>query len=558
MEKDSFISKISESVKSGFKRLKSFVKNNTFEAVGLLLAFITFVISIVFFCFLLKIAFIPTLYVVIIFISLIMISVICGQLQEWKVSGIIAKALCVILSVGMIIGCNYINTTIKTIDKVSGVRKQTSYMNVYVMNGNVANGIADTNHFSYGYLSGIDNENNEKVFEKINGIEYKKIEFNNVNELANALKNGDVQAIILNRVYLGLITSLDGLSNFDKEIKSIFDIKVETEVNIDDEEPTLPPLMSATPVPTGTSEPTPTHDPGVPTGSPTPTFSPTPTPTPYTGLAYTFGDLVVPKENYLYGNDNVFTCYISGIDTFGTPDVVSRSDVNILVTVNLNTHQIMMMNTPRDYYIPLSGANMRDKLTHAGCYGVSNSMRTLGSLYGINIDYYAKINFTGFIKVVDALGGIDIEVAKDFVSRDGYKYSQGLQHLDGTYALHYARERNAFAGGDNQRGKNQMQVITAIINKLTSTDALLHFNELFESISQCVVTNMSYDRIAELVRYQVETMSSWNITSHAVSGTNGWDLCYALGAANDVVIPNEDTVREARKIFRNVYNGLNP
>lgn len=529
--------------------------NQILKLVGIGLAAFLIIVSIVFICFVVKLAFIPSIYVGLGFIALVVFALLCVVLQEWKVSGIITKIFCLLFSIAMIIGCGYIGKTIKTIDKVSGAKKQMSYMNVYVMNGSVAKTINDTNNGTYGVLFGMDVENTQKVVDGLVDIKFSKKEYITVADMVTALRNGEVQAVILNQAYVGLVTSLPGFENFEAETRSIYNVGIETVVAEGDNDPTLPPVTTFTPIPSPTPFPDVTKKPNEPTDIPA---TATPTPTPYTGLAYTFGDLVVPKENYLYGNSNIFTCYISGIDTYGTPDVVSRSDVNILVTVNLNTHQIMMMNTPRDYYIPLSGANMRDKLTHAGVFGINCSIKTLSSLYGVNVDYYAKINFSGFIKLIDSLGGIDIDVPEKFTLENGFVYEQGINHLDGDSALAFVRERHAFASADNERGRNQMRMITAVINKLISTDALLHFNDLFDALSSCIVTNMSYDRIAELVRYQVETMSTWNITSNAVTGPNGWDLCYALGAANDVTFPNEDSVREARQKFRNVYNNLNP
>ncbi len=541
-----------------FKKIKKAGTKTLLKYVGFGLAIVQLIISVVLLGLVIKLNFIPGIYVSLVFISLVVSSMFIATLQEWFVPGIIAKAVSLLLCIGMIIGCGYINKTIKTIDIVAGASKQIEYYDVYVLKDNSAQNLKQTDGYIFGMLTGMSEEKSEKVVKGLSDINYTKKEYITVSDLALGLKNSEVQAIIVNRAYVALITSVPGLESFESETRSIFSIEIETAVeddDNDDNDPTLPPYVPDTPTPEPTQEPTPSPLPGTPTAIP-PTA--TPTPTPYTGLAYTFGDITVPKDKYIYGNDNIFTCYVSGIDTYGKPSTVSRSDVNILVTVNLNTHQIMMINTPRDYYVPLSGANMRDKLTHAGIYGIKTSIKTLQMLYGVNIDYYVKVNFSGFIKIINAVGGIDIEIEKEFVAENGLHFNPGLQHLTGDYALAYARERHSFAGGDTTRGKHQMQVITAVINKMLSTDALLHFNELFDSISECVVTDMSYERISGLVKQQVETGSGWDIITYTVTGKNGKDLCYALRAVNDVCFPNQDTVNKARNMFKKIYKNQNP
>ena len=164
--------------------------------------------------------------------------------------------------------------------------------------------------------------------------------------------------------------------------------------------------------------------------------------------------------------------YLSGVDTRGDLTEKARSDVNIIAAVNPVTKQVVLINTPRDYYVDLAGTNSKDKLTHAGLYGVQTSMDTLGNLYGVNVEHYIRINFAGFIDIVDALGGVDVYSDQAFTSvgSPGYydptTFVEGWNHLDGKAALAFARERHAFKTGDVQRGINQMKVIDAMLNKI--------------------------------------------------------------------------------------------
>ena len=185
------------------------------------------------------------------------------------------------------------------------------------------------------------------------------------------------------------------------------------------------------------------------------------------------------------------------MDTRGELTENARSDVNILAAVNPVTKRVALVNTPRDYYVDLAGTSSKDKLTHAGLYGVETSMETLGNLYGVNVDQYIRINFAGFISIIDALGGVDVYSDQAFTSvgSPGYydptTFVEGWNHLDGKSALAFARERHAFASGDIQRGINQMKVIDAMLNKIKSPALLMGFSKIMDAASDCFVTSFS-------------------------------------------------------------------
>ncbi len=234
-------------------------------------------------------------------------------------------------------------------------------------------------------------------------------------------------------------------------------------------------------------------------------------------------------------DSKVFNIYISGIDTYGSISTVSRSDVNIIMTVNMNTHKILLTTTPRDAYvkIPGGGANQYDKLTHAGIYGVETSEQTLENLYGIKIDYYARINFTSFLKLIDQLGGVTAHNDQAFTSLHGkFDFPVGDIQMNSEQALGFVRERYSLDGGDNDRGKNQEKVISAIVNKLASLKSVSNFTSIVNNLQDSVQTNISLDTINALANTQLDSGSKFTVTSQAVTGTG------STGQLTSYAMPN--------------------
>ena len=258
-----------------------------------------------------------------------------------------------------------------------------------------------------------------------------------------------------------------------------------------------------------------------------------------------------------------FVVYLSGVDTRGELTEKARSDVNIIAAVNPVTKQVVLVNTPRDYYVDLAGTNSKDKLTHAGLYGVQTSMDTLGNLYGVDVQHYIRINFAGFINIVDALGGVDVYSDQAFTSvgSPGYydptTFAEGWNHLDGKAALAFARERHAFKTGDVQRGINQMKVIDAMLNKIKSPALLMGFSKIMDSAADCFVTSLSQNQISALVRMQLSDFAEWNIESYTVTGSSGSSTkCYsAKGQKLYVMKPDESSVAKAKEMIAAVLGG---
>ena len=246
-----------------------------------------------------------------------------------------------------------------------------------------------------------------------------------------------------------------------------------------------------------------------------------------------------------------FNVYISGIDTYGPISSVSRSDVNIIMTVNRETKKILLTTTPRDSYVPIAdgGNNQKDKLTHAGIYGVDASIHTLENLYGIDLNYYARLNFTSFLKLIDLLGGVDVYNDQDFTSLHGkFHFPVGNVHLDSEQALGFVRERYSLADGDRDRGRNQQKVIVAILQKLTSTEALKNYDSIIKGLQDSIQTNMPLETMMNLINTQLESGGTYKINSQDLKGTGRMDLpSYAMPDSNLYMMEISDSSLESVK-----------
>lgn len=260
-------------------------------------------------------------------------------------------------------------------------------------------------------------------------------------------------------------------------------------------------------------------------------------------------------------NADSFNIYISGIDTYGSISTVSRSDVNIIMTVNMNTHKILLTTTPRDSYvkIPGGGGDQYDKLTHAGIYGVETSEKTLENLYGIDIDYYARINFTSFLKLIDLVGGVEVYNDQAFTALMNKKdFPVGNITLNSEDALAFVRERYSLQGGDNDRGKNQEKVIAALVNKLASLNSISNFSAIINGLQDSVQTNMPLDEMMTLANTQLSSGSKFTVTSQAVTGTGstGQLTSYAMPTASLYMMQLDQTsVATASQAIKNTIEG---
>lgn len=270
----------------------------------------------------------------------------------------------------------------------------------------------------------------------------------------------------------------------------------------------------------------------------------------------------VHKEN----NEEVsinepFILYISGIDQYGNvKSIRGRSDVNQMVVVNPKTHHILLVNTPRDYYVKLyNTTGLKDKLTHAGIYGIDKSIKTLEEFYNIDINYYLRVNFNSLIRVVDVIGGINIYSDKEFIAHTNKSVNvkKGWNSFNGEQALAYSRERYAYITGDHHRGENQQQVITAIIEKMTNSKVLISkYNSILNALDGTFQTDMSTNMITSFIKEQLNEMPKWQIDSIAVTGYNSSNYTYSMGSRLKLYVmePDYNSVEKAMKKITEVLN----
>ena len=437
---------------------------------------------------------VPTKYLVAIIIVLLILFGVTFGLQYVKNKVyIVGIVLSIILSILQAIGIVYMLKADKLLADVGGANYKTDNMIVVVKKDNPASNLMDASMYRFGTQTAVDQENTQIMVDNINtslGREVKIEQYGTVQELANALLEGRVDAAIYNQALDGLIT--DAIEDYSDQVRVLYQYGIETEIeqeNVDVEEP--------------------------------------------------------------------FNVYISGIDVSGPVATNSRSDVNIIMTVNPNTKKILLTTTPRDYYvqIPDISGEQRDKLTHAGIYGVDASMRTLEQLYGIDISYYARVNFSSLVKIVDTLGGVDVDSDFEFDAQ-GYHFQKGMNHLDGDQALAFSRERYSFEDGDNQRGKDQQKVLTAILNKAMSPAILSNASALIADVSDSVQTNMTQEEMAKFIKMQLNDGASWNIESAAASGTGDTQACYSSGDQPLYVMwPDEAVVQSISAKMNEILNG---
>ena len=435
-----------------------------------------------------------------------------------KIRFIIGVVLSVLILAVLGTGSLYIYKTVSALDTITGVNKDITKINVYVKEDDPAQKLADASGYTFGILSELDRDNTDQALQQMYyelGSDVQTNEYSGLSELADSLNNGTTGAIILNQAYLDVLDEMDNYSSFSSQLREIASLQVETVV-----QRKTPQVTEATGSTTETSD-------------------------------NSSADAAV--------TDEVYTIYVSGIDTRGEMTASSRSDVNIILTVNTRTKQILMISTPRDYFVPLSISNgVPDKLTHAGIYGVNVSMDTLNMLYDININYYFRLNFAGFEKIIDALGGITVNSDYEFDSQNtkGYHFNKGENHLNGEQALVFTRERYAFKEGDRQRGRDQMAVIQGVVDKATQPAFLKNYLSVMDSLDGCFETNVPYDIIASLVRRQLDEGGSWQVLSYSADGTGDTQKPYSMSQKAYVMIPDQTTVDKAKTLMKKVREGF--
>lgn len=434
---------------------------------------------------------------------IVILNAILILLMNFATHAIWTKVISVILVI--LVGCTmgfgnvYLYETYSTLNSVTGAEKGSIKNTISVITKTDHDEeIQSLKNEKIAVLRNIDSVGTKKCQEKLKKYSFSYKKYDNLQALVKALYEDEVQAIVMNEIYRANVEEMEEYSGFSNETKSI-----------------------------------------------------------YQAVYYTNN-----KNDALVVDDitkNPFTIFVSGNDTYGDIDELSRSDVDMIVTVNPTTSTVLMVNIPRDYYVQTSYGN--DKLTHTGMYGIEETKQTVENLLGIDINYTFRVNFSSAEDIVDALDGVDIEVPEGMaVERLNADWAlegvhEGWNHLNGARALAYARERHAYVDGDIQRAKNQQQVLEAIIKKAASSKILTNYTKLLKSFKNAFDTNMSTNEITALLQYELQAMPNWKFQNYVLRGTNGSAVCASMAQELSVVMPEDYCVSIARQKIEAVLDG---
>ena len=449
----------------------------------------------------------PVILVIILF-SLILLLLInfCAHGLATK---IIFSFLVILISVAYGLGDYYLYSTASTLNTVTEqAAKSKNTVSLIVMAESPKTDVQDINGSKIGVLTNINKEGTKKSLNDISkqNIGYSTEKFDNVPAMLQALYEGQVDAIILNEAYRSNVSEIENYGNFNNETKVIHQTVYYTkEAN------------NSLAVSDITSKP--------------------------------------------------FTILITGNDSFGTLDEVSRSDVNMIVTINPLTSTILMTSIPRDAFVTevcddyACNYGVEDKLTHTGIYGADTTKDTLENLLDIDINYIFRVNFSSMIDIVDALGGIDIDVAEGMAVSRFYSDStlegvhEGQNHLNGKRALAYSRERKAYLDGDVQRARNQQQVLQAMFKKASSPEIITKYSNILKAVGKAFDTNMTTKEITSFIKYQLQANPSWKFEQYVLKGENTLKVSPELGMEVSAVELYAYSIQTASEKIQAVLDG---
>lgn len=424
------------------------------------------------------------------FLMLIMAGLVVCAIKNKRLR-VLMTVIMLLLGIAAIIGniaLSRINSTINQIS-VSGKNKsEITQISAVVLKEDKAESLKDVDGYDIGYL---DDKGSAEMLAEIKsatGSNQSIKKQDNSKELVDALLDQTIGLAVINNAYIDIISEQEDYKDFTDRIRILKTIEIEDKI----------------------------------------------------------------ESSQDISKRDKFLVYVSGIDTYGSVNTRSRSDVNILVAVNKETGDIQMVNTPRDAFVTLGGGiNQKDKLTHAGVFGIACSIETLENLYGVDIDYYLRMNFSGFEQIIDSIGGIDVYSDEDFTVEPVRHYTVGINHLNGEEALAFARERHSFSEGDVKRGKHQMAVIKATIEKLSSREALMNYRNVLDDISDSFETDIPTEGLYAIAAQQLKKNTKWNVETYTVTGKGTYAHGYAMPDWNLYMMElDEASVQEARDLIK--------
>ena len=446
--------------------------------------------------------------IVFVLLNLIFILLLC-----FSTKGVVSKIICIIftvaISLGSCLGGFYLSKTGGLLSNITNVAKHTkNTVSVIVKQSSDMKNKNDLAGHSVGTLANINTQGSKKILKELNksGIQMEKREYGSLTEMLESFYNGEVDSIVINESSRSQITDIDAYKDFDNNTRVVYQTSYKVE-NTD----------KAKAVSNITNTP--------------------------------------------------FNVLISGSDTRGGYDENGRSDVIMVATVNPKTGTILLTSVPRDFYVETAcdaadgcQQGALDKITHTGIHGTNTTKRTVEKLLGVEINYTFKVGFDTVTDIVDAVGGIDVNVepgyeCSNFMHAPGLSVHAGVNHLNGEQALGYARERYAYSEGDRQRTKNQQQVLMGIVDKITSPAIVTNYASIMDSMSNTFSTTMSNDEISSLIKYQLNSNPKWKMEQYMVNGTGDTLMCAELGDAAYVMVPDQSTVTTAKNKINAVLAG---
>lgn len=446
--------------------------------------------------------------IVFVLLDLIFILLLC-----FATKGVVSKIICIIftvaISLGSCLGGYYLSKTGGLLSNITNVAKHSkNTVSVIVKQSSDMKNKNDLAGHSVGTLANINTQGSKKILKELNksGIQMEKREYGSLTEMLESFYNGEVDSIVINESSRSQITDIDAYKDFDNNTRVVYQTSYKVE---------------------------------------------------NTDKANAVSNITTTPFNVL----------ISGSDTRGGYDANGRSDVIMVATVNPKTGTILLTSVPRDFYVETAcdaadgcQQGALDKITHTGIHGTNTTKRTVEKLLGIEINYTFKVGFDTVTDIVDAVGGIDVNVepgyeCSNFLHAPGLSVHAGVNHLNGEQALGYARERYAYSEGDRQRTKNQQQVLMGIVDKVTSPAIVTNYAQIMDSMANTFSTTMSNDEISSLIKYQLNKNPKWKMEQYMVNGTGDTLMCAELGNAAYVMVPDQSTVTTAKNKINAVLAG---
>lgn len=508
--------KLSQNVNSNGKRKKKKNKRpiSKFMTIFMIVSLALLIFQII------KLNLLPAKLIILVSVVLILLALIILLILHFKAKGFIPRLLMGLVTLCMCISLAYGNYFVykadSTFDVVTSLAdSKATTTSIVVLKASSINKEAELKGKTIGTILKMDEEATERMLKDLDSdnIKYKTKDYSTLDDMMEAFYVGEVDAICLNEKYRDILHESEAYFNFQTDSRTVHQNVHYTKVEKNDN----------------------------------------------------------PSDSVSDISKDGFTILVSGNDSYGTlQDSNTRSDANLLLTVNPKTGTILMTSIPRDYYVELACPSdddelacpegSYDKLTHSGLMGVKSTEETIEKALGIKINYNVRINFSSVVNLVDALDGIDLDVKKGeevdvFYTNSQPGLSVGKHHVDGETALAFARERHAYADGDNQRVRNQQKVFKAIFKRIISPKMITNYGKFMDAIAVAFDTNLSGDEISKFVKYELDNMPNWKIESYAIVAEPDYQFCHQSQSYASVVAQNDVMNEVAKKKIQAVLKG---